>query len=74
MTKCWKKRVFDFLQGLTKELDEVRGRILGLKSLPSLKEAFAMVRREESRRKVTLENNSTIEDPQLNSILVSRKK
>nr|KYP46491.1 hypothetical protein KK1_031896 [Cajanus cajan] len=42
-----KERVFDFRQG-TKELDEVRGWILGLKPLPSLKEAFAMVRREES--------------------------
>nr|KYP62484.1 hypothetical protein KK1_017020 [Cajanus cajan] len=68
-----KERVFDFLQGLTKELDEVRGRILGLKPLPTLKEAFAMVRREESRRKVMLQNNPTIEDPHLNSALVSRK-
>ena len=32
-----KERVFDFLQGLASELDDVRGRILGLKPLPSLK-------------------------------------
>ncbi|KAL7593058.1 hypothetical protein Lser_V15G32577 [Lactuca serriola] len=49
-----KDRIFDFLQGLNKELDEVRGRILGTKPLPSLREVFAEVRREESLAKVML--------------------
>lgn len=45
--------------GLNKNLDEVRGRILGTKSLPSIREAFAEVRREENRRKVMLRSQST---------------
>ena len=35
-----KKRVFKFLMGLNKDLDEVRGRILGTKPLPNIREAF----------------------------------
>lgn len=40
--------------GLNKDLDEVRGRILGTKPLPKIREAFSEVRREESRRKLML--------------------
>ena len=43
-----KERVFDFLLGLNKELDEVRGCVLGFKPFPEIKEAFAEVRREEA--------------------------
>ncbi|KAJ1396328.1 hypothetical protein SESBI_32635 [Sesbania bispinosa] len=42
------------LVGVNRNLDEVRGRILGTKPLPSIREAFAEVRREESRRKIML--------------------
>ena len=49
-----KKRIFKFLMGLNKNLDEVRGRILGMKPLPSIREAFSEVRREESRKKVMM--------------------
>ena len=42
-----KDHVFDFLHGLNPNLDEVRGRILGTKPQPSLKEVFSEVRREE---------------------------
>ncbi|XP_024026809.1 uncharacterized protein LOC112093143 [Morus notabilis] len=49
-----KERVFKFLLGLDKSLDEVRGRILGTKPLPSIQEAFSEVRREESRKKLML--------------------
>ncbi|RVW59074.1 Retrovirus-related Pol polyprotein from transposon TNT 1-94 [Vitis vinifera] len=35
------KRVFKFLLGLNKNLDEIRGRIMGVKPLPSLREAFS---------------------------------
>ena len=47
-------RIFKFLAGLNVEFDEVRGRLIGRKPLPSLGEVFSEVRREESRRKVML--------------------
>ncbi|KZV37837.1 hypothetical protein F511_10867 [Dorcoceras hygrometricum] len=47
-------RVYVFLAGLNRDLDEVRGRILGRNPLPSLVEVFAEVRREEGRRKIML--------------------
>lgn len=49
-----RSRVFVFLAGLNRDLDTVRGRVLGIKPFPSLKEVFAEVRREEGRRKVML--------------------
>ncbi|RVW25921.1 Retrovirus-related Pol polyprotein from transposon RE1 [Vitis vinifera] len=53
--KLWKqKRLFKFFLGLNRELDDVRGRIMGIKPLPSLREAFSEVRREESRKKVMM--------------------
>ncbi|KAI3788025.1 hypothetical protein L2E82_00620 [Cichorium intybus] len=51
-------RIYKFLLGLNQELDEVRGRILGTKPMPSLREVFSEVRREESRRRVMLGSNS----------------
>ncbi|XP_040941559.1 uncharacterized protein [Gossypium hirsutum] len=48
------RRLFQFLQGLNKDLDEVRGRVLAISPLPSLREAFSMVKKEESRRCVML--------------------
>lgn len=62
-----------FLAGLDHNLDEVRGRILGRKPLPSIREVFSEVRREEARQKVMLtdpepKSNSEIES----STLVSR--
>ena len=48
------KRVFKFLLGLNKNLDEIRGRIMGVKPLPSLREAFYEVRREESRKNLMM--------------------
>ncbi|KAL4562842.1 hypothetical protein LXL04_026873 [Taraxacum kok-saghyz] len=48
------ERIYKFLLGLNQELDEVRGRILGMKPMPSLREVFSEVRREESRRRVML--------------------
>ena len=47
-------RVYEFLAGLNKSLDEVRCRILGRIPLPSIREVFSEVRREEGRRKVML--------------------
>ncbi|KAG6470271.1 hypothetical protein ZIOFF_071336 [Zingiber officinale] len=54
--KIERGRVFVFLAGLNKELDEVRGRIMGRKPLPPLREVFLEVRREEARRYVMLKN------------------
>ncbi|RVW84320.1 Copia protein [Vitis vinifera] len=48
------KRLFKFFLGLNRELDDVRGRIMGIKPLQSLREAFLEVRREESRKKVMM--------------------
>lgn len=39
-----KKNRFDFLHDINIELDEVRGRLVGAKPLPSIREAFAEVR------------------------------
>ncbi|CAN1828204.1 hypothetical protein LINPERHAP1_LOCUS32158 [Linum perenne] len=55
-----KDQVFKFLAGLNDDLDEVRGRIIAQKPLPRLAEAFAEVRREETRRKLMLGKKSTL--------------
>ena len=69
---CWiKKRLFNFLYGLNKELDEVRGRILGKTPLPSIREAFAEVRREESQKRVMM---GLVKEPEVErSALVTKK-
>ncbi|XP_052207458.1 uncharacterized protein LOC127811542 [Diospyros lotus] len=69
-----KDRIFDFLHGLNPDLDELRGRILGTKPLPSLKEVFAEVRREESRHKVMLQHQIDPVLPHQNSALASIKQ
>ena len=46
--------VYDFLAGLNSNLDKVRGRLSSLKHVPSIEEAFAEVRREESQRRVMM--------------------
>ena len=56
ITVTQQKRIFKFLLGLNPNLDEVRGRILGTKPLPSIRAVFSEVRREESRKKVMLGN------------------
>jgi len=49
-----KKRLHKFLIGLNKNLDGVQGRILGTKPLPSIREAFSEVFKEESKMKIML--------------------
>lgn len=44
-----KERVFEFLDGLNPDLDEVRGRVLSKEPLPAIREVYAYVGREESR-------------------------
>ena len=48
------KRLFKFLMGLNKDLDYVRGRVMGTNPLPCLQEVFSEVRREESKKKVMM--------------------
>ena len=48
------KWTFKFLLGLNKNLDEVRERVMGTKPLPSIREAFSEVRREENRKNVMM--------------------
>ena len=38
------ERIFKFLFGLNQNLDEVRGKVLGIKPLPSIREAISKVR------------------------------
>ncbi|XP_040935279.1 uncharacterized protein [Gossypium hirsutum] len=49
-----KERLYEFLAGLNRDLDEVRGQILGRTTLPTIGEAFAEVMREEKRRLIML--------------------
>jgi len=58
------ERVFDFLHELNKDLDEVSDQLLGSKPFPSILEAFAKIKREESCKKVMLNNSS----PQIQDI------
>ncbi|KAL9420128.1 hypothetical protein AB3S75_037830 [Citrus x aurantiifolia] len=61
-------RVYEFLAGLNKSLDEVRGRILGRIPLPSIREVFSEVRREEGRRKVML-GEKTVSAPEISALM-----
>ena len=45
------ERISKFILGLNKELDEVRGRILSIKPLPSVREVFSEVRRRRAEEK-----------------------
>lgn len=46
--------------GLDKSLDEVQGRILGIEPLPSLREVYFEVRREESRKTIMMGHSNTL--------------
>ncbi|KAF7835374.1 Retrovirus-related Pol polyprotein from transposon TNT 1-94 [Senna tora] len=49
-----KERIYKFILGLNKSLGKIRGRILSVKPLPSLREVLSTVRHEGSRRKLML--------------------
>ncbi|XP_056173149.1 uncharacterized protein LOC115674913 [Syzygium oleosum] len=66
-----RERIYKFLLGLNQELDEVRGRVLSIKPLPNVREVFAEVRREETRRKVMLGCSKNQTNPE-NSALIAR--
>ena len=48
------KRVFKFLMVLNKDLDDVRGKVMGTKPLPSLREVFSKACHEERKKKVMM--------------------
>ena len=52
--KVNKKHIYDFFSGLNKDLNKVHVRLLTSKSIPSINEIFAEVRREETRKCVML--------------------
>ncbi|RVW40843.1 Retrovirus-related Pol polyprotein from transposon RE1 [Vitis vinifera] len=66
-----KERIYKFLLGLNKNLDEVCGRVLSIKPLPSVREVFFEIRREESRQKVMLGTQNSSKNLE-NSALVAR--
>ncbi|RVW86324.1 Retrovirus-related Pol polyprotein from transposon TNT 1-94 [Vitis vinifera] len=53
--KMENERVFEFLAGLNRELDDVRSRVLNRRSLPSIREVFSEVQQKESMRRVMLD-------------------
>ena len=66
-----KDRVYEFLAGLNKDLDEVRGRLLGIQPLPAIGEIFSKVRREKSRKRVMLGDSKPLPTTE-NSALAAR--
>ncbi|XP_028800330.1 uncharacterized protein LOC114755610 [Neltuma alba] len=55
--KVEKERLFELLAGLNPSFDDVRGRILSQDPLPTVRGAFAMLRSEDSRKKVMLKGD-----------------
>lgn len=49
--------MFELLAGLNRSFEEVRSRILGKSPLPSVREAFAILRGEDSRKKIMLKDD-----------------
>lgn len=45
--KVENERVFEFLAGLNRDPDDVQGRVLGRRPLPTLQEVFSEVRTEK---------------------------
>ena len=68
-----KDQVYMFLAGVSRNLDEVKGRILGRKPLPSIREVFSKVRQEECRKRIMFSNPElTLKTEPIGSALASR--
>ena len=66
-------QVYMFLAGVSHNLDEVKGRILGRKPLPSIREIFSKVRQEECRKRIMFSNPElTLKTEPIGSALASR--
>ncbi|KAK8574583.1 hypothetical protein V6N12_062273 [Hibiscus sabdariffa] len=68
-----KERIDDFLAGLNLEYDAVRVQILGKEELPSLNEAIAIIRSEEGRRGVMVDNTQAESSTLVTKILVEER-
>lgn len=64
-------RVYMFLAGVNRSLDEVKGRILGRKPLPSIREVFFEVRQEECWKRIMLGDSASSVTDHDSSALVS---
>lgn len=64
--------MYEFLDGLNRELDDVRGRVLSY-PLPTTREVFTEVRREKNHRNVSMkmEMNGPIDDVEMSTLLSS---
>lgn len=49
VTRTFSNRVYGFLDGLANRLDKIRSDVLQLKPFPTVEQAYAYVRREDSR-------------------------
>ena len=58
-------RVYVFLDGLDDRLDKIRSDVLQIKPFPSVEQAYAHVRREDTRQMVMLNNTETTSSPAL---------
>ena len=61
-------RVYVFLDGLDECLDRVRSDVLQMKPFPTVEQAYAHVRREDTRQSIMLTNTTSISSP----VLLSR--
>ena len=61
-------RVYVFLDGLNDRLDKIRSDVLQMKPFPSVEQAYAHVRREDTRQAVMLNNT----EPTSSSVLLSK--
>ena len=61
-------RVYIFLDGLDDRLDKIRSDVLQIKPFPTVEQAYAHVRREDTRQSVMLNNT----EPTSNSVLLSK--
>ena len=63
-------RVYMFWAGVHRSLDEVKGRILGRKPLPSIREVFSEVRQEECRKRIMLGGSTPKSDPEASALVL----
>ncbi|KAH6771231.1 hypothetical protein C2S52_016034 [Perilla frutescens var. hirtella] len=64
--------VYQYYNTFTRELDDVRRRVMGTKPLPGLTEAFSNVRHEKSRKKVAMGSKEQLASTFDASALVAR--
>ncbi|PON39974.1 hypothetical protein PanWU01x14_301150, partial [Parasponia andersonii] len=66
--KIVNKRIYKFVYGLNKNLNEIRCRILATKSLPNIREVFSQ-RHEESRRRLMLGSGPSVNQTKSSALI-----